>query len=431
MITLPYKPRLWTQQLHKSNKRWNIIVAHRRCGKSTAALNHLQRSAMRVPNSRYAYIAPFYRQAKNIAWDLIKQYARPIQNIEFNEAELTVKYPNGSRLTLYGADSPDSLRGIGLWGVVFDEYSQQPSNIFTEIIRPALADHSGYAIWIGTPKGKNEFYRLYEQGRKEEAWLALLLTVDDTKLIPEAELDDARLIMSEDEFQQEWYCSFEAAIKGAYYSSELAEARKQNRIKLVPYDETIRVHTIWDLGVGSNLVCIMAQRVSNEIKIIDCWQGSGDMGILDGIRIIKQKPYFFGRNFFPHDVEAREETTGKSRKEMIKQAGFDVTVVEEIGVDNGIEAAKAMFRRLWINEELCQPFLDAISQYQREWDDKKGMFKRDPLHNWASHFADCCRYMAVSEPLMTNSGGGLTDEQKKDLWFKRKMRENKLKNKSR
>ena len=173
----------------------------------------------------------------------------------------------------------------------------------------------------------------------------------------------------------------------------------------------------------------MAQRVSNEIKIIDCWQGSGDMGILDGLREIKQKPYFFGRNFFPHDVEAREETTGKSRKEMIKQAGFDVTVVEEIGVDNGIEAAKAMFRRLWINESLCEPFLDAISQYQREWDDRKGMFKREPLHNWASHFADCARYMAVVEPLMTNSGAGLTDEQKKDLWFKKLIREKRRKEK--
>ena len=389
---------------------------------------------MQVPNSKYAYIAPFYRMAKNIAWDLVKYYARQIEEIEFNEAELTVKYPNGSRLTLYGADNPDSLRGIGLWGVVFDEYSQQPSNIFTEIIRPALADHVGYAIWIGTPKGKNEFYRLYagigKEGKKienfERDWLSLLLTVDDTKIISTQELEDSRNIMSEDEFQQEWYCSFEAAIKGAYYASELAEARKQNRIKLVPYDETIRVHTIWDLGVGSNLVCIMAQRVSNEIKIIDTWQGSGDMGILDALREIKQKPYFFGRNFFPHDVEAREETTGKSRKEMIKQAGFDVTVVEDIGVDNGIEAAKAMFRRLWINES-CETFIDHIGQYQREWDDKKGMFKREPLHNFSSHFADCLRYLAVSEPLMTNSGGGLTDEQKKELWFKRIMREKKKK----
>src|SRR5207244_4587623 len=120
---------------------------------------------------------------------IVKQYSTVIPGVEYNEAELTVKYPNGSRLTLYGADNPDSLRGIGLWGVVFDEYSQQPSNIFTEIIRPALADHSGYAVWLGTPKGKNEFYRLYEQGKKDDGWYSVLLTVEDTQIITQAELE--------------------------------------------------------------------------------------------------------------------------------------------------------------------------------------------------------------------------------------------------
>ena len=428
-IEIPYKPRDWAEVLHDSTKRWNVVVAHRRCGKSTAALNHLQRDAIQTTRSRYAYIAPTYKQAKNIAWDIIKHYAQPIPNIEFNEAELTVKYPNGSRLTLYGADNPDSLRGIGLWGVVFDEYSQQPSNIFTEIIRPALADHEGYAIWIGTPKGKNEFYRLYEQGKKDEAWLSLLLTVEDTKLIKQEELDDAKKIMSDDEYQQEWHCSFEAAIKGAYYASELAEARKQNRIKLVPYDETLKVSTVWDLGVGSNLVCGMFQRVSNEIKLIDIWQGSGDDGIIDGLLEIKKKPYFFGKHFFPHDVEAREETTGKSRKEMIEKAGFIVTVVPDVGIHNGIEAAKAMFRRLWINEENCQTFIDAISQYRREWDDKKGMFKTEPLHDFNSHFADVLRYAAVSETMMTNTNTFLTVDQREELLFRRAMKQKELKEK--
>ena len=179
--------------------------------------------------------------------------------------------------------------------------------------------------------------------------------------------------------------AFEASVEGAYYASELQLALNQNRIKLVPYDETLKVHTVWDLGVGSNLVCGMFQRVSNEIKLIDIWQGSGDMGIIDGLLEIKKKPYFFGKHFFPHDVEAREETTGKSRKEMIEKAGFIVTVVPEVGIHNGIEAAKVMFRRLWINEENCQVFIDAISQYRREWDDKKGMFKVEPLHDWTSH----------------------------------------------
>ena len=140
-IKIPYKPRAWALELHDSKKRWSVIVAHRRSGKTTACLNHLQRDALQTPNSRFAYISPTYKQSKNVAWDLIKHYAQNIPNTSFNEAELRVDYPNGSRITLYGADNPDSLRGVGIWGVVFDEYSQQPSNIFSEISRSALADH--------------------------------------------------------------------------------------------------------------------------------------------------------------------------------------------------------------------------------------------------------------------------------------------------
>src|SRR3990167_39315 len=277
MITIGYKPRDWAT-FHEVNKRWIVLVLHRRAGKTTAALNHLQRDALRVPNSRYAYISPTYKQSKNIAWDLIKHYARNIPGVDFNEAELTVKYPNGSRIVLYGADNPDSLRGIGLWGVVFDEYSQQPSNIFSEIIRPGLADHQGYAVWIGTPKGKNSFYKLYEQGKIAEGWHSVLLGVENTNLIPEKELEDARKVMTADEFQQEWNCSFEAAIKGAVFASELLEMRKSKRIGIVPYDKALKVHTVWDRGVGANLVIGFYQKSFGQLKRIDTWQGSGNDG---------------------------------------------------------------------------------------------------------------------------------------------------------
>ena len=184
VITIPYKPRDYFNALHNAKERWIVIVAHRRAGKTTAVLNHLQRDAIRTPKSKYGYIAPTYKQAKNVAWDILKDCSRPIPRISINESELRVDYPNGSRITLYGADNPDSLRGVGLHGVAFDEYSQQPSNIYSEIIRPALADNKGYAIWIGTPKGKNEFYRLFRKARSGiENWLGILLTVEDTDII--------------------------------------------------------------------------------------------------------------------------------------------------------------------------------------------------------------------------------------------------------
>src|SRR5258708_28205179 len=148
-IKLLYSPRAWALPFHSSKKRWMVLVVHRRAGKTTAAINFIQLSALKNKNCRYAYIAPTYKQAKNVAWAILKDYSSDIPGIEQRESELTVRYPSGSTITLFYADSPDSLRGMGLAGVVFDEYSQQPSNIFSEVVRPMLADHNGYAIWIG------------------------------------------------------------------------------------------------------------------------------------------------------------------------------------------------------------------------------------------------------------------------------------------
>jgi len=436
-IVIPYKPREWAKGMHESLLRWLVLILHRRAGKTTAVINHHQRAALDdewearrlkflapdltesdlVPLMRervYCHIMPTYKQAKNVAWDMLKYYANPIPGAFTNEQELSVRYPNGSRLMLFGADSPDSFRGIGPSGVSFDEYSQQPSNIFGEVLSKALADHLGYAIFLGTIKGKNHLYRTYEAGKNDPEWFSLwqnvagsLATESGPTIIAlrRAVEDDRKLIgkglMMEEEFEQEWNLSTEAAIKGSYYGKLIAKARNEGRIKLVPYDKSIPAHTFWDLGVGANLVCIIAQRVSNEVKIIDTWQGSGDQGLLDGMLEIKKKPYFFGQHFFPHDVTAREETTGKTRKEQLEQARYDVQVVPDIGVQNGVAAVQRMFNRLWIDEGQVL-FLEAITQYHQEWDEKRGMFQDNPYKDWASHFSDALRYLAVSEDKMSN-----------------------------
>jgi len=401
-ITINYKPRSWSDKIHNTDKRWIVVVAHRRAGKTTMALNHLQRDALKIPNSRWGYISPTYKQSKFIAWDLIKQYARVIPGVIFNESELTVKYPNGSKLTLYGADYPDSLRGMGFWGVIFDEYSQQPSNIFSEIIRPALSDHKGYAIWIGTPKGKNEFFRLYEQGLEDENWVCVLLTVKDTNLISEEELNEAKKVMTEDEFNQEFNCSFEASIKGSYYSKELSTARLENRITNVPYDVALKVHTVWDLGKGQNMAIGFYQKSGKEIRLIDYWEGSNDDGLPQAIKYVLEKDYIYGKHFAPHDIKAVDISTGKTRIDTARSLGISFDVVEEIGVDNGISRGRMMFRRLWIDQNKGNFFLDAISQYHQEWDDKRGCFRNTPYHDWTSHAADQYRYAAVVEDKMSN-----------------------------
>lgn len=390
-------------------------MLHRRAGKTTASLNHLQRDALRKPDSRYAYIAPTYKMAKFVAWDLIKKYSRIIPGVEYNEAELTVKYPNGSKLTLFGAEDPNRLRGLGFDGVAMDEYSQQPSNIFSEVISKTLADRLGYAIWLGTPQGKNEFYRIYQESEDNPDFLSVFRTIDDTLKNEEGETidnlrialeDDRKLVeknlMTEDEFQQEWYNSFEASIKGAYYSKELAIARAQGRIKIIPVDKQLLVHTAWDLGVGENIAVGFFQRLSNELRMIDYWEGTNDEGIAYAISVVKNKSYTYGKHFAPHDIEARELTTGKSRKETATALGIEFNVVPKLTVDDGVNAARLIFPRLWIDEQKCKYFIDAVSQYRREWDEKRGMFKEVPLRNWASHSADMLRYAALSENEMMN-----------------------------
>jgi phage terminase large subunit len=289
-------------------------------------------------------------------------------------------------------------------GVAFDEYSQQPSNIFTEIIRPALANHQGYAIWISTPKSKNELYRLYELGKTDDDWLSLLLTVENTRLIPEAELADARKLMSEDEYNQEFMSSFDASIKGAYYAQQLAQARQEGKVKLVPYDPALKVHTVWDLSVGQNLGIGFYQGTMTERRMINYWEGSNHDGIPQAIKALENKPYVYGKHFLPHDVKATDIATGKTRLQLLQElkANWTFEVIPSLSVDDGIQRGRLFFAKLWIDEQNCQAFLDYIAQYRQEWDDDKGMFKEKPLHDFTSHAADVHRYAAIVEDQMTN-----------------------------
>lgn len=417
-ISIPYTPRKWAETLHNSIKRWICLVLHRRAGKTTAILNHLQRDAIRVPGSQYAYIAPTYKQAKLIAWDILKTISRPIPGIEQNASELKVTYPNGSKVMLLGSENPDALRGMALWGGGQDEASQQPSNLFSEIISKALADHLGYWLWAGTPKGKNEFYRTYQTAKNNpNEWTYVLKTIDDSLREEEGQTienlrialeDDRRLVqqgqMTEEEFNQEWYCSFEAAIKGAYYASQIAEARKQGRIKVIPYDQALKVHSVWDLGIGQALGIGFYQKLGGELKMIDYWEGMQKDGIPQAIKALQNKPYVYGKHFLPHDAEGTSESTGETRVATARKLwpATEFEIIPKLSIDDGINKGRLMFSHLWIDEKNCQIWLDYISQYKQEWDDRRGMFLEKPYHDFTSHAADVHRYAAIVEDRMSN-----------------------------
>ncbi len=415
-ITIPYKPRSWAKELHDSKKRWIIMVLHRRAGKTTAVLNHLQRDCIRTPKSQYAYIAPTFKQAKRIAWEIAKEISKQIPGVEYNESELMVRYPNGSKLFLTGSDNVDSLRGLSLWGAAGDEWAQQNPALFTQVISKCLADHLGYFIFLGTPKGKDHFHKTYKNAQKNpNDWLVIFRNIDDSLKLEQGETiqnlskaleDDLRLVeqneITKDEFNQEWYCSFEAAIKGAVYAEQIGEARKEKRIRTVPYDRALKVHTVWDLGVGAALGVGFYQHVGNEMRMIDYWEGQGNEGMSDGIKAVQNKKYIYGKHFAPHDIKAKEIATGKTRWDTAKKLGIEFEVIPRVSVSDGIDKGKLMWSKLFIDEEKCSDFLDAIASYKTGYDDKKQMFSEQPIHDWTSHAADVHRYAAVCEDLMTN-----------------------------
>lgn len=403
-ITSPYVPRKWAVPFHDTDKRWMVLVVHRRAGKTTAALNFLIRSALTKRNTNYAYIAPTYKMAKNAAWDILKEYIRFVPGIICRESELSVTFPGGSKITLYGSENPDRLRGIGLSGVVFDEYGMQPGNIFTEVIRPTLLESEGYAIWIGTPQGKNEFYRLFEAHKNDGDWFTCHLTVDDTGVIDKEEIENSKKTMSREEYRQELYCSFDSAVKGAVYAEEINRAREGKRIMIIPLQHDKKVHTVWDIGVGQAMAIGFYQRVGEMIHMIDYWEGIENDGIDQAVLALQRKSYNYGTHFAPHDINTPEISTGKTRLDYAKDLGISFSVISsKTNVDDGIQAGKFMFDRLWIDEEKCLPWLDAISQYKREWDEKRNMFKEVPYHNWTSHAADVHRYAALVEKKMDDS----------------------------
>ena len=396
VIESPYAPRKQFMGLHMRETRWGIAVCHRRAGKTVACVNDLIKSAATCdkPNPRFAYIAPQLNQAKDIAWSYLLEYTDcfgPERKI--NASELWVELPNnGARIRIYGADNPDRLRGIYLDGAVLDEFGDMDPTVWTQVIRPALSDRKGWAVFIGTPKGKNTFHQLWTLAAEDPDWFTLSLKASQTGLLDDEELSDARKMMSEDEFAQEYECSFEAAVKGAYYGKEMNEA--EERIATVPYDPRLPVHTAWDLGVADSTVIWFIQVHGLETRLIDVLKGEG-VGLDWYAKELQSRDYVWGNHYLPHDVEVRELGTGKSRKEVLAGLGIKATVCPNIPIADGIQAVRMLLPTCWFDKDKCSAGIEALRMYRREYDEKRQEFRLHPLHDWTSHYADALRYFAV------------------------------------
>lgn len=399
-IVIPYTPRAQFNEYHERTQRFAKIVAHRRFGKTVGCINDKIRAALtntrQFPPPRYSYVAPTYTQAKDVAWSYLKHYSAPIPGIQISESELWVEYPNGARIRLYGADNYDRMRGLYNDGVTIDEPAQMDPRAWPEVIRPTLSDYSGWGTFIGTPAGRDWFYKVdrNEAGEELPGWFRLILKASETGIIPPAELDSLRSGLTEEQYAQEFECSFEAAVIGAYYGRLMAAAA--DRISGVPYEPTAMVYTAWDLGIRDSTAIWFAQVVGREIRLIDYYEATGaDLGHY--VREISQRPYLYAGHIVPHDAQAKELGTGKSRLEVLESLGLkNITVAPMHRVEDGINAVRTIIPRCWFDARKCARGIDALKLYRAEFDDKLQALKPRPVHDWTSHAADAFRYLAMT-----------------------------------
>lgn len=270
-----------------------------------------------------------------------------------------------------------------------------PSRTFTEVVRPALSDRQGWAFFIGTPNGKNQFYEVCKQAQKEEGWFFSEYKASQTGIISQEELQSAKRSMTADEFDQEFECSFEASVKGAIYAEELRRAKASNRIRRIAYDRMALVDTFWDLGVGDATAIWFAQTVGSEIRLIDYYENSG-VGLDHYASVLKQRGYSYSRHVAPHDIEVRELSSGKSRKEVAQTLGINFEVAPKLSLEDGINASRLMFDRCWFDEEKTVQGREALMNYRWDYNQRIDEYKPVPVHDWASHGADAFRMLAVS-----------------------------------
>jgi phage terminase large subunit len=392
-----YSPRTHFEGFRNRDKRWSVIVAHRRAGKTVACIRDLLTRALATKKTaaRFAYIAPYYSQAKQTAWDYLKLYSRDLA-AKVSESELSVELFNGSRIRLYGADNPDALRGIYLDGCVMDEFADMRPSVWGEIIRPLLADRKGWAVFIGTPKGRNAFFELYQSAKDDPDWFALVLRASETGLIDAAELADAKKAMSDSQYEQEFECSFEAAIIGSVYGKDITRARSNGRIGRVPWEPSKLVFTAFDIGYGDSTAIWFWQVVGNEPRFIDFYESNGEP-ITHYLGVLKRKEYNYDTLWLPHDAETNGKfATGKSIAEIVRENGFKVRIAPNLSLEEGINQGRLLLARALIDEKLCTAGIEALASYRWDYNERLDELKSIPVHDWASHASDAWRYAAVS-----------------------------------
>ena len=415
MIQLPnnWKPRPYQMPLWKALEegcRRAVAVWHRRSGKDDVALHWAAVSAIQKP-ATYWHLLPQSNQARKAVWDAVDPHTG-IRRIDWafpkelrettREQDMLIRFKNGSTWQVVGSDNYNALVGSPPYGVVYSEYMLSDPNAWS-FIRPIMRENGGWALFNGTPRGRNHLHGLYELGQREDGWFSELLTVADTGAMSIDDVEkERREIASErgdDEadniIKQEYFCNWDAAIPGSYYGRIIAKLEAAGRITNVPYDPRLPVITAWDIGVGDSTAIWFIQQGKQSVNWIDFYENSG-VGADHYARVLKDKPYLYEGHYLPHDADDREwGNNASSRISVLKGLGVKpCRVLPNASVDDGINALRILLERSYFDKTNCERGLNCLRQYQKKWDEKLKRFASAPLHDWTSHAADAARYMA-------------------------------------
>ena len=409
VVPLQWRPRAYQMPAWhalETGTRRMALVWHRRAGKDLFSINWCVTQCFERPGV-YWHMLPTYRQGRKIVWEGKTRTGRdflshfPEQLItRKRDDEMSIWLEGGSLFQVVGGDDVDRLVGANPFGVVFSEFSLMDPRVWN-LIRPILVENGGWALFIFTPRGRNHGYKLYQMAERNPKWFSQLLSVDDTKAVSTEAIEEERLAgMPEELIQQEFYCSFDAPLVGAYYGDVMTKLHQLGRLGPVPWEPNALVNTAWDLGIADALSIWFHQRVGKEERLIDFYQSSG-VGLDHYAKVLREKPYVYGRHLVPHDAAVRELGTGTSRIEAARTLGLRLELVPKLPLADGINATRVFLSKCWIDGENCEYGIQALREYSKEETgerDHSGLpvYRDRPKHDWTSHPADAARTLAVA-----------------------------------
>ena len=393
-------------QAFDSGKTRGVWVAHRRSGKDKTCVNLVVKKMLERVGAYY-YIFPTYNQGRKVLWDgidrdgnlLMDHFPKELIEGKPNDTEMKLHFKNGSLFQIVGSDNIDSILGTNPVGVVFTEYALQDP-VAWGFIRPILAENGGWAVFVSTVRGENHFYDIYELAKSDpENWFCRIDKASETKVIPAEVLEQERkeikrLYGSDALYQQEYECNFTVSIPGAYYADHIAKAYAEGRVGKVTHEPTVQVDTWWDLGINDRMAIWFTQSVGQEVRVIDYYENSGH-GLPHYIGLLQEKGYIYGWHTAPHDIEVRELTSGKSRKETAQSLGIHFDIAPKLLLIDGIYAVRNLFSRCWFDAEKCRAGLNALKSYRKQYDEKRKTYLDMPYHDWSSNGADAFRTLAT------------------------------------